>query len=149
MNLEFTGEVQQPYSGQGSPNTCHVFCGAHAIHVQLSVSDVLNDITARVQVSSYCRHVTQRLVPKLTFYTQPVWNIVSKHVLCDFSFALVLVWPPLWSSGYRSRGPGFDSRRYQIFWEVVGMERGAFSLVRIIEELLEWKSSGSGLENWY
>jgi hypothetical protein len=29
----------------------------------------------------------------------------------------------------------------------VGMERGAFSLVRIIEELLEWKSSGSGLEN--
>jgi hypothetical protein len=45
--------------------------------------------------------------------------------------------------GYRSRGPWFDSRRYQIFWEVVGLERGPFSLVRIIEELLEWKSSGS------
>jgi hypothetical protein len=27
--------------------------------------------------------------------------------------------------GYRSRGYGFDSRRYQIFfWEVVGLERG-------------------------
>jgi hypothetical protein len=51
-------------------------------------------------------------------------------------------------SGYRSRGPGFDSRRYQIFWEVVGLERGQLSLVRIIEELLEWKSSGSALENW-
>jgi hypothetical protein len=25
--------------------------------------------------------------------------------------------------------------------------RGPLSLVRIIEELLEWKSSGSGLEN--
>jgi hypothetical protein len=25
--------------------------------------------------------------------------------------------------GYRSRGPGFNSRRYQIFWEVVGLER--------------------------
>jgi hypothetical protein len=50
-------------------------------------------------------------------------------------------------SGYRSRGPGVDSRRYQIFWEVVGLERGPLSLVRIIEELLEWKSSVSGLEN--
>jgi hypothetical protein len=50
-------------------------------------------------------------------------------------------------SGYRSRGPVFDSRRYQIFCEVVGLERGPLSLVRIIEELLEWKSSGSGLEN--
>jgi hypothetical protein len=49
--------------------------------------------------------------------------------------------------GYRSRGPGFDSRRYQIFWEVVKLERGPLSLVRIIEELLEWKSSGSGQEN--
>jgi hypothetical protein len=42
-------------------------------------------------------------------------------------------------SGYRFRGPGFDSRRYQVFWEVVGLERGPLSLVRIIEELLEWK----------
>jgi hypothetical protein len=31
---------------------------------------------------------------------------------------------------------------------VVGLERGPLSLVRIMEELLEWKSSGSGLENW-
>jgi hypothetical protein len=46
--------------------------------------------------------------------------------------------------GYRSRGPAFDSWRYQIFWEVVGLEWGPLSLVRIIEELLEWKSSGSG-----
>jgi hypothetical protein len=30
----------------------------------------------------------------------------------------------------------------------VGLERGPLSIVRIIEELLEWKSSGSGLENW-
>jgi hypothetical protein len=49
--------------------------------------------------------------------------------------------------GYRSRGPGFDSPCYQIFWEIVGLERGPLSLVRIIEELLEWKSSSSGLEN--
>jgi hypothetical protein len=29
----------------------------------------------------------------------------------------------------------------------VGLERGPLSLVSITEELLEWKSSGSGLEN--
>ena len=46
-------------------------------------------------------------------------------------------------SGYRYRGPGFDPRRYQIFWVVVGLEWGSLSLVRSIEELLEWKSSGS------
>jgi hypothetical protein len=48
---------------------------------------------------------------------------------------------------YRSRGLGFDSRRYQIYWEVVGLKRGPLSRVIIIEELLEWKSSGSGQEN--
>jgi hypothetical protein len=45
---------------------------------------------------------------------------------------------------YRSKGTGFDSRRYQIFSEVVGLKRGPFSLVRVTEKLLEWKSSGSG-----
>jgi hypothetical protein len=49
--------------------------------------------------------------------------------------------------GYRFRGLGFDSRRYQIFWEVVGLERGPLSLVSTIEELLGRNSSGSGLEN--
>jgi hypothetical protein len=40
---------------------------------------------------------------------------------------------------YRSRGTGFDSRRYQIFWNVVGLERGPFILMRITEKLLERK----------
>jgi hypothetical protein len=39
-------------------------------------------------------------------------------------------------SGYRSRGPGFFSRRYQFFCERVGLERGTLSLVGIFEELL-------------
>jgi hypothetical protein len=58
--------------------------------------------------------------------------------------------PPLWSSGYSSwlqiQRSGFDSRRYQTFWEVVGMERGPVSLVSTVEELLNRKSSGSGLK---
>jgi hypothetical protein len=49
---------------------------------------------------------------------------------------------------YRSRYLEFDYRRYQIFWEVVGLERGPFSLVSTIEELLGRNSNGSGLENW-
>jgi hypothetical protein len=49
--------------------------------------------------------------------------------------------------GYRSRDPGSDSRRYHIFWEVVGLERCPLSLVSTTEELLGRNSSGSGLEN--
>jgi hypothetical protein len=49
--------------------------------------------------------------------------------------------------GYRYRGPGFDSRRYQIFWEVVGLKRGPLSLVSTTEELLERKNTGSRLES--
>jgi hypothetical protein len=41
--------------------------------------------------------------------------------------------------GYRSRGAGLDSRRYQIFWEVVDLEWRPLNLVRIIAELLERK----------
>jgi hypothetical protein len=49
---------------------------------------------------------------------------------------------------YRSRGHGFDSRRYQVFWEVVGLERSPPSLVSTTEELLGRKGSSSSLENW-
>jgi hypothetical protein len=53
-----------------------------------------------------------------------------------------LFWPPLCSSGQSSwlqiQRSGIDSRRYQIFWEVVGLERGPLSLVSILEEVTEW-----------
>jgi hypothetical protein len=51
--------------------------------------------------------------------------------------------PPLWSSGQSSwlhtRKPEFDSQHYQIFWEVVGLERDPLSLVSTTEELLDRK----------
>jgi hypothetical protein len=68
-------------------------------------------------------------------------NFKSCEVKCDRLCGLVVR-----VSGYRSIDPGFDSRRYQISWEVVGLERGPLSLVSTIEELLGRKSSGSGLE---
>jgi hypothetical protein len=42
---------------------------------------------------------------------------------------------------------GLGSQRYQIFWEVVGLEQDPLSHVNTTEELLERKSSGFGLEN--
>jgi hypothetical protein len=45
--------------------------------------------------------------------------------------------------GYRSGGPGFDSRHTK---KVVGLEWGPLSLVSAIEKLLGSNSSGSGLE---
>jgi hypothetical protein len=55
-----------------------------------------------------------------------------------------IMWDYFWSlvvrvSGYRSRGLGFDSQCYQIFWKVVDLERSLLSLMRITEELLDWK----------
>jgi hypothetical protein len=62
-----------------------------------------------------------------------------------------LFWPPLLSSGQSSwlqiQRSWFDSQCYQIFWEVVGLEWGTLSLMSTIEELLERKSSGFGLES--
>jgi hypothetical protein len=74
-------------------------------------------------------------------------NACSSIVICVAKFHDRLCGLVVRVPGYRSRGAGFNSRRYQIFREVVGLEWGPLSLVRIIEELLEWKSSGPGLEN--
>jgi hypothetical protein len=64
------------------------------------------------------------------------WDYKKKTFKSDW-------WPPLWSSGQRSwlqiQRPGFDSCRYQIFWLVVGLERGPLRLVGTTEELLDRK----------
>jgi hypothetical protein len=65
----------------------------------------------------------------------------TKHCLTHLCGLVVSI------PGYRSRGPGFDSRRYHIFWEAVGLERGPLSLVSTNEELPGRNSSGSRLEN--
>jgi hypothetical protein len=80
-------------------------------------------------------------------------NRIYKSVTMVYSNIIITVlWPPLWSSGQGSwlqiQKSGFDSRHYQIFWEIVGLERGSLILMSITEELLGRESSGSDLERW-
>jgi hypothetical protein len=100
-------------------------------------------------------HVQNKVHDKSSGTMMPdLW--VSPHVFVVFvTYNLFLVTDNIDSlcglivrvPGYRPRGTGFDSLRYQIFWEVVGLEQGPLSLVSTTEELLGRKSSGSGLEN--
>jgi hypothetical protein len=59
----------------------------------------------------------------------------------SFLHSRVSDWPPMWSSAQSSclqiQRSVFDSRRYQIFWEILGLERSSLILVRIIEELFQ------------
>jgi hypothetical protein len=80
----------------------------------------------------------------------PQASVLSPFWLRSIFIPVHVFRPPLWYNGQSSwlqiQRPGFDSRCYQIFWEVAGLERGPLSLVSTIEELLGRKSSGSGLE---
>jgi hypothetical protein len=84
----------------------------------------------------------------LTLNLALIIQCFSRNII--FKFYISPNRPPLLYSGQSSwlqvQRSGFDSQRYQVFWEVVGLERGPFSLVSTIEELLERKSRSSGLE---
>jgi hypothetical protein len=75
----------------------------------------------------------------------------AENPVLFFTDSVLELWPPLWSSDQSSwlqtQRTGFDSRRYQIFWKVVGLKRGSLSLVSTTEEPLGRKSCGFGLEN--
>jgi hypothetical protein len=87
--------------------------------------------------------ITQKLFRNFSYDSRrTAFHASGKSIFGDRLCGLVFRVP-----GYRYRDPGFDSWRYQIFWEVVGMERGPLSLVSTTEELLGRNSSGSGLEN--
>jgi hypothetical protein len=78
--------------------------------------------------------------------TTDVLKITIKYILINTGWEplLLSIGQGSWLQIQRS---GFDSRRYQIVWEVVGLKRGPLSLVSTTEELLGKKISGFGLES--
>jgi hypothetical protein len=75
---------------------------------------------------------------RIWFGVQGKFQFSTKHFR-----TCVPEYSPLWTTGQISwlqiLMPGFDSRRYQVFGEVVGVERGPLSLVSTTEELLDRK----------
>jgi hypothetical protein len=102
----------------------------------------INKITSSSILDTRSYRVLTRLIRNFPVFD--VHNHIKISPLAGYE-------PPLRSSSQSSwlqiQRSGFDSRRYQILWEVVGLERGPLSLVSTIEELLGRNSSGSGLEN--
>jgi hypothetical protein len=71
----------------------------------------------------------------------------QRHLLLELQSHIFLLHIFAQSSWLQFQRSGIDSRRNQIFWEVVDLERGPLSLVSSSEELLKRKSIGSGLES--
>jgi hypothetical protein len=101
-----------------------------------------------------CKWKEWRMSKIISKWKKPPWKsfIKSKHVNQDSHCTSVNLWGmwntfcpapivnKLWSSGQSSwleiQGSRYDSQRYQIFWEVVGLEQGPLSLISKTEELL-------------
>jgi hypothetical protein len=108
--------------------------------------------TACIRSDTNCHPSYHFLSERIVLYMFRAYNtIIRGHDLLKENFKIrmcktdSLCGPVVRVPGYRSRGPGSDSRRYQIFWEAVGLERGPLSLVRITEEL--GRVATPGLEN--
>jgi hypothetical protein len=106
-----------------------------------------NDLTSAVlSLTHSLTHSLTNSSPLTDYLITSYTNNISAQPIQKILF----LWPPLWSSDqsswlqiYRS---GFNSRLYQIFSEVVGLELGPISLMSTTEELLERNSSGSDLD---
>jgi hypothetical protein len=103
-------------------------------------------VPSNVNVFSICLHSVRTacgLVVKVPGYRTDMY-CVSCEIRSEFICYVEESRPPLWSSGQSSwlqiQRSGFDSRRYPIFWEVAGLERGPLSLVSTTKQLLgTWK----------
>jgi hypothetical protein len=75
--------------------------------------------------------------PYSYYSVQKTFTIMFIFITIIIIIVIIFFGPPLWSSGQsfwlQIRRSGFDSRRYQIFWEVVGLERDPLSPVNTTE----------------
>jgi hypothetical protein len=110
-----------------------------AENVTLTVGVLINAVTATLRVASRHSHI---YLLRVKYFRR--MSDLSESLLDFKSWRDRLCGLVVRVSGYRTRGPGFHSRRFQIFWEPMGLERGPLSLVRTTEELLGINSSGSG-----
>jgi hypothetical protein len=82
-----------------------------------------------------------------TYRLKIYWGVTVQLVCSRRQLLGPPLWPSVQSSWPQLQRSGFYSRRYQIFWKVVGLEQGPLSLVSTIGELLGRNGSGSGLES--
>jgi hypothetical protein len=153
----------------------HGFLKSHSLHFASSEFNAINNFTACVaniyfiaslprescspkfffcsRFSGQSFHVFIYLffLTCVTRHVQLIMHNLQQFNIQQLCLSTFIFLSPPWSSGQISclqiQRPGFDSRSFQIFWEVVGLERGPPSLMGTIEELLGRKSRGSGLEN--
>jgi hypothetical protein len=98
---------------------------------------VTTSISNTLKISFRCQNVLSNKIG-ITIENNCNYSCKKRNRLCGLVVRV---------SGYRFTGSGFDSRRFQIFWEAMSLERGPLSLVRTTEELLGRNSSGSGQGN--
>jgi hypothetical protein len=123
-----------PYSQQ--PSTGNSLYQIRSVHI----------IPSYTQFNTSCPPASRPFLRSFLFIsTRSVYELIFCRCLLNGR-------PPLWSSGHTSwlltQRSSFDFRRYQIFWEAVGLEWGPLSPCESKWGAPWKKSSGSGLENW-
>ena len=140
--LVFFEHISRTFVSLKSDNNKGYFTWRPAyIHVNISLNSSYNEKLFRQNLQRNLEHalcsVTFFSENRATYGTMYTYTHTHTHTHTHtyiYMYVYILV---VRVYGYRYRGLGFDSRRYQIFWVVVGLERDPLSLVRSIEELLE------------
>jgi hypothetical protein len=131
----------------GEPHATNVWYSQHT-YAHSRIFDMSNGYSGSI-FRNCCNETS--LSDSLTFlrYVSPL-----RICTCNLWFTLFSTQCKRWGSlcgimvrGLQVQRSGFDSRRYHILWEVVGLERCPFRLVSTIEELLGRNISCFGPEN--